>query len=462
MPVRVPTAMRRLRSLASARPHLPARLRSRRSRVLVFIGLLGPGLIAANAGNDAGGIATYSEVGAKYGYSLLWAMVLITISLALVQRSAARMGTVTGKGLAELIREGYGIRWSAFATLCVLVANFGICISDFVGVGAALGLAGVPVQLSVPIAALGIWLIIVRGSYRSAERVFIWLTIPFFAYPIAAILAHPDWGKVRHSLVVPQVHASPAFLLLFVAMAGTTITPYMQLYLQSAVVERGTTVADLKSESAEAVGGSIFADLVAGFIIVATGATLYVGGIHSIGSAADAAKALAPFAGQYAELLFGIGLLGARLLAAAIPRVPLGPRRAAPKPARRGDPADRHLLRRRREPRLRKRDRPAARRGAGLHRADHGDDRDLDPGRDGPRHPGDLAAGRGPGDQRATAADQPVLRLAPGAQRGADGGAPQQGCCRLGDGGDRRDHLDPVTDPRRGHCAGPLSVRFRQ
>ncbi len=310
--------MRRARLLASARPHLPARLRSRRSRVVVFLGLLGPGLIAANAGNDAGGIATYSEVGAKYGYTLLWAMLLITVSLALVQRSAARMGAVTGKGLAELIREGYGIRWSAFATLCVLVANFGICISDFVGVGAALGLAGIPAQVSVPIAALGIWLVIVRGSYRSAERVFIWLTIPFFAYPIAAILAHPDWGQVGHSLVVPQLQTSPAFLLLFVAMAGTTITPYMQLYLQSAVVERGATVSDLKSESAEAVGGAIFADLVAAFIIIATGATLYVHGVHSIGSAADAAKALEPFAGQYAELLFGIGLLGASLLAAAI------------------------------------------------------------------------------------------------------------------------------------------------
>jgi NRAMP (natural resistance-associated macrophage protein)-like metal ion transporter len=310
--------MRRARSAVSARPHLPARLRSRRSRVIVLLGLLGPGLIAANAGNDAGGIATYSEVGAKYGYTLLWAMVLITVSLALVQRSAARMGAVTGKGLAELVRERYGIRWSAFATLCVLVANFGICISDFVGVGAALGLAGVPAQVSVPIAAIGIWLVIVRGSYRSAERVFIWLTIPFFAYPIAAILAHPDWGEVGHALVVPHVHTGSTFLLLFVAMAGTTITPYMQLYLQSAVVERGATEDDLRAESREAVGGAIFADLIAAFIIIATGATLYASGIHSIGSAADAAKALEPVAGQYAELLFGIGLLGASLLAAAI------------------------------------------------------------------------------------------------------------------------------------------------
>jgi NRAMP (natural resistance-associated macrophage protein)-like metal ion transporter len=318
MRARVPAAVRRLRPRVSARPHLPARLRSRRSRVIVLLGLLGPGLIAANAGNDAGGIATYSEVGAKYGYTLLWAMVLITISLVLVQRSAARMGTVTGKGLAELIRERYGIRWSAFATLCVLVANFGICISDFVGVGAALGLAGIPAQVSVPIAAIGIWLVIVRGSYRSAEKIFIWLTIPFFAYPVAAILAHPDWGQVGHALVVPQVHTSSTFLLLFVAMAGTTITPYMQLYLQSAVVERGATEADLKNESREAVGGALFADLIAAFIIIATGATLYVAGVHSVGSAADAAKALKPLAGQYAELLFGIGLLGASLLAAAI------------------------------------------------------------------------------------------------------------------------------------------------
>ena len=318
MPGRVPAALRRARSLASARPHLPSRLRSRRSRVLVFLGLLGPGLIAANAGNDAGGIATYSEVGAKYGYTLLWAMVLITVSLALVQRAAARMGTVTGKGLAELIRERYGIRWSAFATLAVLVANFGICISDFIGVGAALGLAGIPPQVTVPIAALGIWLIIVRGSYRSAERVFVWMTIPFFAYPVAAILAKPDWGEVGHALVVPQLQTSPTFLLLFVAMAGTTITPYMQLYLQSAVVERGSTEADLPAETREAVGGALFADLVAAFIIIATGATLYVAGIHSIGSAADAAKALEPLAGQYAELLFGVGLLGASLLAAAI------------------------------------------------------------------------------------------------------------------------------------------------
>jgi NRAMP (natural resistance-associated macrophage protein)-like metal ion transporter len=318
MAVRVPSVMRRIRSATRGRPRLPARLSPRRTRLFAFLGLLGPGLIAANAGNDAGGIATYSSVGARYGYGLLWMMVLITFSLALVQKLAARMGVVTGKGLAELVREEYGIRWSVFATSAVLIANMGICVSDFVGVGAALGLAGIPVQITVPLAAALIWTIIVRGSYRSAERIFIWLTIPFFAYPIAAILAHPHWGDVGKSIVLPHIHTSSTYLLLFVATAGTTITPYMQLYLQSAVVERGVREEDLPREEREAVLGSVFANLVASFIIIATGATLFTHGIHDIGSATDAARALTPFAGRYAEVLFGVGLFGASLLAAAI------------------------------------------------------------------------------------------------------------------------------------------------
>jgi NRAMP (natural resistance-associated macrophage protein)-like metal ion transporter len=286
--------------------------------MFAFLGLLGPGLIAANAGNDAGGIATYSSVGAKYGYDLLWTIVLITISLAIVQRLAARMGVVTGKGLAELVREEYGIRWSVFATTAVLVANLGICISDFVGAGAALGLAHIPVQVTVPIIAVGIWLIIVRGSYRTAERIFIWFTIPFFAYPIAAILAHPDWAEVGEAIVKPTIQANSTYVILLIATVGTTITPYMQLYLQSATVERGVREEDLGHEETEAVAGSIFACMISGFIIIATGATLYKHGIHEINSAAQAARALSPFAGQFAETLFGIGLLGASLLACAI------------------------------------------------------------------------------------------------------------------------------------------------
>ena len=318
MAVRVRAVMRRARSVSFGRPRLPARLSPRRTRLFVVLGLLGPGLIAANAGNDAGGVATYSADGAKYGYSLLWTILLITVSLSLVQTLAARMGVVTGKGLAELVREEYGIRWSVFATSAVLVANLGICISDFVGVGAALGLAGIPAQVSVPIAAFGIWLIIVRGSYRTAERVFIWFTIPFFAYPLAAILAHPDWGSVGHAFVTPKLQGNSTFAVLLIATLGTTITPYMQLYLQSAVVERGVREDELPGEEREAVAGALFANVIAASIIIATGTVLYTHGIHEISSAADAARALAPFAGAYAEALFGIGLLGASLLAAAI------------------------------------------------------------------------------------------------------------------------------------------------
>jgi NRAMP (natural resistance-associated macrophage protein)-like metal ion transporter len=300
------------------RLRLPAPRNRATVRLLALLGFLGPGLIAANAGNDAGGIATYASVGAKYGYDLLWMMIVITVSLIVVQEMAARMGVVTGKGLAELIREQYGVRWSVLSTTAVLVANLGICISEFVGIGAALGLAHVPKYVSVPVAAALVWLLLVRGSYRVAERAFVLMTIPFFAYPVAAILAHPRWGSVGHAIVAPHVQLTSGYLFLFVATAGTTITPFMQLYVQSAVVERGIDTDELNAERAEVASGSIFANLVAGFIIIATGATLYAHGDFTVNNAADAARALAPFAGRYAEVLFAIGLLGASLLAAAI------------------------------------------------------------------------------------------------------------------------------------------------
>ncbi len=290
----------------------------RRRRAVAVLAIVGPGLIAANAGNDAGGIATYASVGAKYGYDLLWMMVVITVSLIVVQEMAARMGAVTGKGLAELIREEYGVRWAFFSTASVLVANLGICISEFVGIGAALGLAGVPFQVSVPIAAVAVWFLVVRGSYKVAERVFVLMTIPFFAYPVAAILAHPHWGSVGKAVIAPHIQLSSGYLFLFIATAGTTITPFMQLYVQSAVVERGIGPDELRAEQIEVASGSIFANLVAGFIIIATGATLFIHGDHTVNSAADAARALKPFAGRFAEALFAVGLLGASLLAAAI------------------------------------------------------------------------------------------------------------------------------------------------
>jgi len=287
-------------------------------RLLALAAVLGPGLVAANAGNDAGGIATYASVGARYGYDLLWMIVLITVSLIVVQEMAARMGAVTGKGLAELIREQYGPRWSLFSTFSVLLANLGICISEFVGIGAALRLVHVPKYASIPIAAIVIWLLVVRGSYKVAQRVFVAMTIPFFAYPIAAVLAHPHWGAVGRAVVVPHIQLNGPYVVLFVATVGTTITPFMQLYLQSAVVERGLDETDLPAERAEVATASVFANLVAGFIIIATGATLFVHGDHTVNSAADAARALEPFAGRFAEALFAIGLLGASLLAAAI------------------------------------------------------------------------------------------------------------------------------------------------
>jgi Mn2+/Fe2+ NRAMP family transporter len=318
MALRVPAAVTLLRDRVVARR---LRLRAPRrlaARLLTLLAVLGPGLVAANAGNDAGGIATYASVGAKYGYDLLWMMVVITVSLIVVQEMAARMGAVTGKGLAELIREQYGVRWALFSTVSVLLANLGICISEFVGIGAALNLAGIPFQVSVPISALVVWLLVVRGSYKVAERVFLVMTIPFFAYPIAAILAHPRWLSVGKAIVAPHVQLSSGYLYLFIATAGTTITPFMQLYVQSAVVEKGLGPEDLKAERAEVVSGSIFANLVAGFIIIATGATLFVHGDHVVNNAADAARALKPFAGRFAEALFATGLLGASLLAAAI------------------------------------------------------------------------------------------------------------------------------------------------
>ncbi|HZD88086.1 MAG TPA: Nramp family divalent metal transporter, partial [Gaiellaceae bacterium] len=303
--------------LPRARPRLRPRNRLT-VRLLALLAFLGPGIVAANAGNDAGGIATYASIGARYGYDLLWMMVLLTVSLIVVQEMAARMGAVTGKGLAELIREQYGPRWSMLSTGSVLFANLGICISEFVGIGAALGLAHVPPQASVPLAAAIVWLLVVRGSYKLAERVFVAMTIPFFAYPIAAILARPHWGDVGRAIVEPRIHLTGPYVVLFIATVGTTITPFMQLYLQSAVVERGLTAEDVPHERAEVAASSLFANLVAGFIIIATGATLFVHGDHRVDDAADAARALAPFAGRFAEALFAIGLLGASLLAAAI------------------------------------------------------------------------------------------------------------------------------------------------
>jgi Mn2+/Fe2+ NRAMP family transporter len=294
----------------------PFRFR-RRSRLLSYLGLLGPGLIAANAGNDAGGIATYASDGAKYGYGLLWMLVVITVSLAVVQEMSARMGAVTGKGFSDLVRERFGIHWTGFVMLSLLVANGVLVVSEFAGIGAAAELFGVPRWVAIPVAAVMVWWLIVKGSYKRVEVVFLAMTLVFFAYPVAAFLAKPDWLDVGRQLVIPSFQLNSGYLLLFVATVGTTITPYMQLYLQSAVADRGSSPAGLTRERVDAYTGAIFSDVIAAFIVVATGATLFAQHIN-VATAQDAAQALAPLAGPFAGYLFGVGLFGASVLAAAV------------------------------------------------------------------------------------------------------------------------------------------------
>jgi Mn2+/Fe2+ NRAMP family transporter len=312
-----PTVTRgRLDPLGRAR-RLKQRIRVPRVGPIAYLAAIGPGLIAANAGNDAGGIATYSSVGASYGYSLLWMMVIITISLGLVQEMCSRMGAVTGKGLGALIRENFGIRLVTFAMLAVLVANGGTAISEFVGLGAALGLVGVAPVVGVPLLAALIWWLVARGSYRRVEIIFLLMTLAFFSYPISAVLAHPDWGQVAHHAVVPSFRLSAAYIFTFVATVGTTITPYMQFYVQSSVVEKNVTMRTYRFTRLDAFSGAIFSNIVAAFIIICTGATLFTHHI-SVTLASDAARALVPLVGSYAQYVFAVGLFGASMLAAAV------------------------------------------------------------------------------------------------------------------------------------------------
>jgi len=309
---------RGIRLTVRGRPIVFRRLRTPSRGVIGLLAVLGPGLIAANAGDDAGGIATYSSVGAKYGYDLLWMMVLITVSLAIVQEIATRLGAATGRGLLDLIRERFGVGWAVFAVMVVLVANGGVTVTEFVGIGAALELFGISRWISVPIAAALVWWLVVKGSYHRVEKIFLLMTLVFFAYPAAAILAGPDWREVAIKTVVPTIHLDSDYLMLFVATVGTTITPYMQLFAQSSIVERGVARKNYGPERIDAYTGAFFSDLIAYFIIVATAATLHQAGQTEIDSAAQAAQALAPVAGQYAFLLFAVGLLGASLLAAGV------------------------------------------------------------------------------------------------------------------------------------------------
>ena len=290
---------------------------ARRPRLLTYLAVIGPGVITAAAGNDAGGIATFASVGADYGYRLLWLLIPLTLSLGIVQEMCARMGAVTGKGLSDLIREKFGVRWTAFIMLALLIANGGVTVSEFVGIAAALELLGVTRYLSVPVAAAAIWWLVVKGTYQRIERVFLAMSLVFLAYVISAFLAHPPWATVAAEAVRPHFELTPAFLFTFVAVIGTTISPYMQVFIQSTVVEKGVRVENYRLVKIDVWVGTVLAILIVFFIIVSTAATLHVHGQH-VDSAAEAASALRPLAGRYAEALFAVGLFGASMLAAGV------------------------------------------------------------------------------------------------------------------------------------------------
>ncbi|MCU1288626.1 MAG: natural resistance-associated macrophage protein [Acidobacteria bacterium] len=281
--------------------------------------ILGPGLVATSAGNDAGGIATYSSAGARFGYDLIWVMLILTVSFAVVQEMCARLGAATGRGLLALIRERFGIGWTLFIVGVVVIANGGVTLSEFVGIGAASELLGVSRYISVPVCAVLLWYLVIYGSYARVEKIFLLMTLVFFAYPVAAFMGGPDWSEVARGAFIPTLRFDSAYIFLLVGILGTTITPYIQIFQQSSVVERGAARHHYGPERIDAYFGSIFSNLMSISMIVATAATLYaVAGSSNIESAADAAKALEPVVGSSATLLFAVGLLGASLLAGAV------------------------------------------------------------------------------------------------------------------------------------------------
>lgn len=297
--------------------HGVRRTMARRRRLLALISILGPGMITANAGNDAGGIATFASVGAEFGYSLLWVLIPIAIGLGIVQEMCARMGAVTGKGLADLVREHFGVRWTALIMLALLIANAGVTVSEFVGIAAAAELFGISRFIAVPLAAVVVWWLVAKGSYKKVEKVFLLMSVVFLGYIVSAFLSKPDWTAVAVGLVKPELRFEHAFIFTLVAVIGTTISPYMQVYVQSSVVEKGVTPDNYHETKTDVWVGTVFAILIVFFIIVSTAATLHKAGIQ-ITSAEDAAHALRPLAGRYAQTLFGIGLFGASMLAAGV------------------------------------------------------------------------------------------------------------------------------------------------
>ena len=297
----------------------PTRFRRRLSeyRFVAYLALLGPGIIAANSGNEASGIATYSTAGAEYGYTLLWAFIPMTVCFMFAQEMCVRMGVITGQGLADLIREQFGVRWTALVMFALLIANTGIIIAEFVGIAQASELLGVSRYFSVPLTALAVWWLVVKGTPKRVEQFFLLMSLIFLTYIFSAFMSKPDWSQVGREFITPTFSFETGYLFTVMALIGTTITPFMQIYIQSSVVEKGMHEEDLPMARADAMIGVVFANLIAAFIVIATAATLHSQGAK-IETAADAAQSLAPVVGVYAKYLFAAGLFGASMLAMGV------------------------------------------------------------------------------------------------------------------------------------------------
>ena len=300
---------------------------SRSWRTLIaFFAVLGPGFITASAGNDVGGIATYSAAGARFGYATLWTLVALTVSLIVVQEMAGRMGAVTGQGLAGLIRENFGLRTTLLAMVALFFINTGIAATEFAGIGAAAEIFGVSRYVAVPASMAVVFLFVLRLPNKIVERIFVALSLVYLSYVVSGVLAHPDWGQVARGTFVPTIERDPAFLFTVVGLIGTTISPYMQFFLQSAVVDKGSRARDLPAIRADVILGSVLAIVLAGFMIIANGATIHHAAVLTgkppldIGSAQaqDFALALKPLAGNFAELLFAFGILNAGIFTATV------------------------------------------------------------------------------------------------------------------------------------------------
>ncbi len=285
--------------------------------IIIFLSVMGPGIITANVDNDAGGITTYSLAGAQFGYNLLWLFIPMIIALAVIQEMGVRMGIVSGKGLADLIREKVGIKITFLMMIALLLANFGNVLAEFSGIAVSAGIFGVPKFFALPVAALFVWLLVVKGTYKSVEKVFLLASCLYFSYIIAGFLAGPDWGLAAKSLIMPQISLSTAYITMVIGMVGTTIAPWMMFYIQSSVVEKGISLKNLKYSKLDAVFGAIIVNIVAFFIVLSCAATLYSSGVQ-VSNVADVSNALAPLAGQYASILFAFGFLNASLFAASI------------------------------------------------------------------------------------------------------------------------------------------------